>query len=95
MVPAPLAGILPEHYPAATARRGESRERGLGPDCNLPRASGAPELFDAVGVHSSAGASVSQIAAAGVEGMRTLDSDISSEKREGVPTLHAMPLERF
>src|SRR3989454_10179721 len=87
--------MLPEHDPAAAAGRGERRERGLGPYLDLPRASGAPELFDAIGVHGSAGAPVPQIATAGAEGMRTLDADITRVKRQGVSTLHAMPLERF
>src|SRR5919201_5744229 len=85
---APLARMLPEHDPATAAGRGESRQRGLGPDLDLPRASGAPELFDAIGIHGGAGAPVPQIATTGAEGMRTLDADITCVKREGVPTLH-------
>src|SRR5712691_3248370 len=92
---APLARILPEHDPAAAARGGKRRERGLGPDLDLPRASGAPELFDAIRVHGGAGAPVPQIATAGAEGMRTLDANIARVKREGISALHAVPLERF
>src|SRR2546425_7834488 len=87
--------MLPEHDPAAAAGRGERRERGLGPYLDLPRASGAPELFDAISVHSSAGAPVPQIATAGAEGMRALDSDIAGVKREGLAALHAVPLKSF
>src|SRR5262252_6206044 len=82
-----LAGILPKHDPAAVARRGERRERRLGPDRDLPRAGGAPELFDAIGVHGGAGASVPEITTAGAKGMRPLDSDITSVKREGITAL--------
>src|SRR5262245_52069387 len=90
-----LAGVLPEHNPAAATRGGEGSECGLGPDFDLPRTSGASELFDAIGVHSGAGAPIPQIATAGAEGMRTLDADITRVKRESISTLHAMPLERF
>src|SRR5712691_5041823 len=92
---ATLAGMLPEHDPAAAAGGGERRERGLGSDLDLPRASGAPELFDAIGVHGGAGAPVPQIATAGAEGMRTLDANIARVKREGISALHAVPLESF
>src|SRR5262245_8977344 len=87
--------MLPEHDPAAAARGGERRERGFGPDFDLPGAGGAPELFDAIGVHGGAGAPVPQIATARAERMRPLDADITCVKREGISTLHAMPLERF
>src|SRR6516225_1730507 len=90
-----LAGILPEHDPAAVARRGERCERSLGPHRDLPRAGGAPELFDAIGVHGGAGAPVPEITTAGAEGMRPLDSDITSVKRKGLATLHTVPLEPF
>src|SRR6266581_6353441 len=90
-----LARVLPEHDPAAAAGRGERRERGLGPYLDLSRASGAPELFDAIGVHGGAGAPVTQIATAGAEGMWTLDSDIASVKSEGITALHAVPLKSF
>src|SRR5262249_57603468 len=50
-----LAGVLPEHDPAAVAGGGERRERGLGSYLDLPRASGTPELFDAIGVHGGTG----------------------------------------
>src|SRR5712691_4855820 len=89
---ATLAGMLPEHDPAAAAGGGERRERSLGSDLDLPRASAAQELFDAIGVHGGAGAPVTQIATAGAEGMWTLDSDIASVKREGLPALHTVPL---
>src|SRR5712692_3617339 len=92
---ATLAGMLPEHDPAAAAGGGERRERGLGSDLDLPRASGAPELFDAIGVHGGAGAPVTQIATAGAEGMRTLDADIASVKSEGITALHTVPLKSF
>src|SRR5215813_12122046 len=72
-----LAGILPEHDPAAITRRGEGRERSLGPHRDLPRAGGAPELFNAIGVHGGAGAPAPEIATAGAEGVRPLDSDIT------------------
>src|SRR5262245_5080826 len=78
---APLAGILPKHDPAAAARGGEGCERGLGPDLDLPRARAAPELFDAISVHGSAGAPVPQIAPAGAKGMRAFDADIAGVKR--------------
>jgi hypothetical protein len=55
---AALAWVLPEHDPAAVAGSGERRERGLGSYLDLPRSRGTPELFDAIGVHSGAGASV-------------------------------------
>src|SRR5712691_8997219 len=90
-----LAGVLPEHNPAAAAGSGERRERGLGPYRDLPRASGAPELFDAIGVHGGAGAPVTQIATAGAEGMWAIDSDIASVKSEGITALHAVPLKSF
>src|SRR5438477_92864 len=61
----------------------------------VPRARGTPELFDTIGVHGGAGATVPQIATAGVEGMRTFDANIICVKREGVSALHAMPLECF
>src|SRR5712691_4606627 len=92
---ATLAGMLPEHDPAAAAGGGERRERSLGSDLDLPWASSAPELLDAIGVHGGAGAPVPQIATAGAEGMRTLDADIARVKREGLPALHAVPLECF
>src|SRR5437899_2392877 len=87
--------MLPEHDPAAAAGGGERRKRGLGPDRDLPRASGAPELFDAIGVHGGAGAPVTQIATAGAEGMWTLDTDIASVKRQGLPAFHTVPLISF
>src|SRR5436309_1263801 len=87
--------MLPEHDPAATAGRGEGCQRGLGPYPDLPRAGGAPELFDAVSIHGGAGAPVPQIATAEAEGMRTLDADIAGIKRQGLAALHAVPLERF
>src|SRR5215471_10564196 len=90
-----LAGILPKHDPATVARRGERRERSLGPNCDLPRAGGAPELFDAISVHGGTGTPVPEITTAGAEGMRPLDSDITSIKREGLTALHAVPLEPF
>ena len=40
-------------------------------------------------------APVAQIAAAGAEGMRSLDADIAGVEREGVAALHAVPLERL
>src|SRR4029453_17289636 len=92
---APLAGILSKHDPATTAGGGESSERGLGPDLDLARARAAPELFDAIGIHGSAGAPVPQIAPTGAEGMRAFDADIASVKRESLPALHTMPLECF
>src|SRR5262249_53508932 len=41
------------------------------------------------------GASVPQVAAAGAEGMRTLNADIARVKCEGVAAFHAMPLKSF
>src|SRR5690349_7647354 len=90
-----LAGVLPEHDPAAVARGGERRECGLGSYLDLPRTSGAPELFDAISVHGGAGAPVPQIATAGVEGMWTLNADITRVKCERISALHAMPLKSF
>src|SRR5215211_9562094 len=87
--------MLPEHDPAAVARGGERCKRGFSPDFDLPRASSAPELFDAIGVHGCTGAPIPQVATAGTEGMGPLDADIARVKREGISTLHAMPLKRF
>ena len=91
----PLARVLAEHDPAAAAGGGERGERGFGPDLDLPRASSAPELFDAIGIHRGAGAPVAEIATTRAEGMRTLDADIARVKPESLTTLHPMPLECF
>jgi hypothetical protein len=90
-----LAGVLPEHDPTAVAGSGERSERGLGPDLNLPRARGAPELFDAISVHGRAGPPIPEIAPAGAEGMRALDPNVARVKSEGISALDAVPLERF
>ena len=71
-----LAGVLAKHDPASAGRRGESGQGGLGPHLNLPRSSGSPQLLNAVGVHGGASATAAQVATAGAEGIRTLDSDL-------------------
>ena len=76
--------MLAKHDPASAGRRGESGQGGLAPYLKLPRASGAPKLLNAVGVHGGASAAVAQVATAGAEGMRTLDPDISGVEGEGV-----------
>ena len=73
----PSARVFAEHDPAAIAWRGECRQRGLCPNPDLPCASRAAELLDAVGVHGRTGAPVPQIAAARAERVRSLDRDIA------------------
>src|SRR5688572_1746807 len=88
-----LTRMLAEHDPAAAGGRGKRRQRGLGAHRHLTFAGSASELFDTVGVHGAACAPVTQIAATGAERMRSFDADIAGIKREGVATLHAVPLE--
>jgi hypothetical protein len=85
-------GDLP-NMPAATARRGECRQRSLCPNPDLPCASRAAELLYAVGVHGRTGAPVPQIAAARAERVRSLDPDIARVEREGIAAFDAVPLE--
>src|SRR5437870_5297916 len=87
--------MLAEHDPAAARRCGERRECRLGPYRHLTLAGGAAELLDAIGVHGGARSPVAQVAAARAERMRTLDTDVSAVKREGVAAFHAVPLERL
>jgi hypothetical protein len=82
-----------EPDPAATAWRGEGRQRSLCRNPDLPCASRAAELLYAVGVHGRAGAPVPQIAAARAERVRSLDPDIRRVEREGVAAFDAVPLE--
>src|SRR5436190_8760193 len=91
----PSARGFAEHDPAATAWRGECRQRGLCPNPDPPCAGRAAELLDAVGVHGCAGAPVPQIAAARAERVRSLDPDIAGVKREGIAALDAVPLDRL
>src|SRR5262249_18430935 len=87
------AGIFAEHDPATAAGGGKGRQRGLGAYHDLPRAGGASQLLDAIGVHGGAGASIPEIAAARGERVRSLDSNVASIEREGLATLDAVPLE--
>src|SRR6516162_7663723 len=80
----PSARMFAEHDPAATARRGECRQRGLCPNPDLPCASRAAELLDAAGVHDRTGAPDAQIAAARAERVRSLDPDVADVEREGI-----------
>src|SRR6516225_6059696 len=89
----PSARGLAEHDPAATAWRGECRQRSLCPNLDLPCASRAAELLYAVGVQGRAGAPVPQIAAARRERVRSLDPDIARVEREGIAAFDAVPLE--
>src|SRR5207244_6059271 len=82
-----------EHGPAATAWRGECRQRSLCPNPDLPGAGRAAELLYAVGVHGRTGAPVPQIAAARAERVRSLDPDVARVEREGVAAFDAVPLE--
>src|SRR5690242_5770044 len=88
-----LARVFAEHDPAAVAWCGECRERGLGPDRDLPCACGAAQLLDAVGIHGRAGAPVPQIAAARAERVRSLDPDVAGIEREGIAAFDPVPLE--
>src|SRR6516165_837869 len=85
--------MFAEHDPAATARRGECRQRSLCADPDLACASRAAELLYAVGVHGRTSAPVPQIAAARREWVRSLDPDIAGVEREGVAAFDAVPLE--
>src|SRR5205807_5224414 len=91
--PRSSAGMFAEHDPATAAGSGEGRQRGLGAYLDLPRAGGAPQLFDAIGVHGGAGASIPEIAAARAKRMRSLDPNVASIEREGPAALDAVPLE--
>jgi hypothetical protein len=85
--------VSAEHDPAAIAWRGECRQRSLCPNPDLPCASRAAQLLDAVGVHGGTGAPVPQIAAARAERVRSLDPDIARVEREGIAAFDAVPLE--
>src|SRR6266481_2568357 len=89
----PVSRGFAEHDPAATAWRGECRQRRLCPKPDLPGASRAAELLYAVGVHRRTGAPVPQIAAARRERVRSLDPDIARVEREGIAAFDAVPLE--
>src|SRR5256885_2046764 len=89
----PSARVFAEHDPSTTAWCGECPQRGLCPNPDLPCASRAAELFDAVGVHRRTGAPVPQIAAARAERVRSLDPDIAGVEREGIAAFDAVPLE--
>ncbi len=88
-----LAGVLAKHDPASAGRRGESGQGSLRPYLDLPRASGSPKLFNAIGVHGGAGASVPEVPTAGAEGMWPLDGDIAGKEVKRLSPLHPMPLE--
>jgi len=81
MIQPPLLGVV-------NAARGS-----LCPNPDLPGASRAAELLDAVGVHGRTGAPVPQIAAARAERVRSLDPDIAGVEREGVAAFDTVPLE--
>src|SRR6516162_7429319 len=85
--------MFAEHDPAATARRGECRQRSLCPNPDLACASRAAELLYAVGVHGRTAAPGPQIAAARAERVRSLDPDVAGIEREGVAAVDAVPLE--
>ena len=85
--------MFAEQYPAAAAGRGEGRQCRLCPNPDLPGASRAAELLDAVGVHGGAAAPGPQIAAARAERVRSLDPDIARVEREGIAAFDAVPLE--
>jgi hypothetical protein len=85
--------VFAEHDPAATAWRGEFRQRSLCPNPDLARASRAAELLYIVGVHGRTSAPVPQIAAARAERVRSLDPDIARVEREGIAAFDAVPLE--
>jgi hypothetical protein len=89
----PSVRVFAEHDPAATAWRGECRQRRLSPNPDLPCACRAAELLYAVGVHGRTGAPVLQIAAARAEQVRSLDPDIARVEREGIAAFDAVPLE--
>src|SRR5580700_7187346 len=89
----PSASGFAEHDPAATAWRGECRQRRLCPNLDLPGAGRAAELLYAVGVHGRTAAPGPQIAAARAERVRSLDPDIAGVEREGVAAFDAVPLE--
>src|SRR6266567_8768007 len=80
----PSARGFAEHDPAATAWRGECRQRRLCPNLDLAGAGRAAELLYAVGVHGRTGAPVPQIAAARRERVRSLDPDIAGVELEGI-----------
>ena len=87
------SGICRTHDPAATAWRGECRQRSLGLNPDLPCAGRAAELLYAVGVHRRTGAPVPQIAAARAERVRPFDPDIARVECEGIAAFDAVPLE--
>ena len=100
------ARVFPEHNPPPTAWRGACPQRGLCPNLDLPSASRAAELLDAVGAHGRTGAPVPQIAAARAERVRSfmgtlpranlsreVDPDIARAEREGIAAIDAVPLE--
>src|SRR6202023_604258 len=89
----PSARVFAEHDPAAAARSGECRQRGLCPNLDLAGAGRAAELLYAVGVHGRTEAPGSQIAAARAERVRSLDPDIAGVEREGIAAFDAVPLE--
>src|SRR6516162_2793633 len=84
--------MFAEHDPAATARRGECRQRSLCPNPDLACASRAAELLYAVGVHGRTAAPGPQIAAARAERVWPLDPDVAGIEREGVAAFDAVPL---
>jgi hypothetical protein len=81
MIQPPLLGVV--NAASAVSR----------PNPDLPCASRAAELLDAVGVHGRASAPVPQIAAARAERVRSLDPDIARVECEGIAALDAVPLE--
>jgi len=85
--------MFAKHDPAATAGRGERRQRGLCPNLDLAGAGRAAELLYAVGVHRGAAAPGSQIATARRERVRSLDPDIVGVEREGIAAFDTVPLE--
>ena len=83
----PSARGFAEHDPAATAWRGECRQRRLCPNPDLPCARRAAELLYAVGVHGRTAAPGAQIATARAERVRSLDPDIAGVERKGAARL--------
>ena len=83
MIQPPLLGVV-NAASAVSARTLTCR----GPA--VPRSCSMLSVYMAVRVRP-----LPEIATAGAEGMRPLDADIARVKRESLPALHAMPLERF
>src|SRR5262249_38087137 len=87
------ARVFAEHDPPPTAWRGECPQRSFGPNLDLPCASRAAELLDAIGVHGRPRPPVPQIAAARAERVRTFNPDIVRVERERIAAFDTVPLE--